>query len=1042
MMEQEAELLGRQGLEKLYQGKFGAALELLQQAKDYCDRTYQKDRAYIAYLQQIAYCHRQLGQYEQALTQLYHAIEICDREGIGKMVGVYNHLGDIYKHIGEFDKSLFFFQEGLNILQQGGIQNDPNVAFMSYIKISDLYIEKMDFDRAMTHIVLAQEVLKNHKDPNFSPLNEAGIFSQMGICFFYKGDIDMALSYFEKGVYIFKSLDSASNESFGDSVKDIALLTSLFHIGNCWKAKKKYTKALHYYEEAFGFATNNEARNHLRMTNIFTQMGKCYREIEDFEQALFYTQRALQTCLKSSNESNLGAIYLLLGECEQKQGQHEKAVQYYHQSIAANEAYYGSQHISLIPSRVALGNAYAEQQSDALALKTYQQALAYFFENVKLENGYHSPVLKPPYQSSPELLSVLKAKAHFFEKKYLKNGNLKALLIALKNYQLCSQQIDLLRNSYKATDSKLDLAQASTEIYQAAITVAYAAFIAAQKQTKALQAANQEITDLHQGELLLTKDTKSVQNEADCLQTAFTFAEKNRSMLLLGTLQDKISKTTSNIPKILLQKEYDLRIELAFWNKKISQLKAKPAVTESEKVEKEKNIKKLQSKYFDYTLEYDQLIEQFETDYPDYYQLKHQVETVTIEILQQKLSFNTALIEYFIGSKEIYTFVITSKDAHLLQTDKPTDFEELIETFKLSIEEKDKADYCESAFELYEILIAPTEAILQGHPINHIKIIPTGILNTIPFEALLTKEVEGNVKYADLPYLLLQYDISYHYCATLWSQSLQSEPKQGIEVDESFIGFAPVYKNKQTFEGCITKGFDPLYNKENTRSVRIGEETYSELVYSEEEVKTIESYFKAKTIPSETYLHAHATTDNFLQNIGKHKYVLISAHGFYNEKQPDLTGIIFSPDDNQTFANPSDVAKSSPIRAENSPSFEKHGDVWSDKGGNVFYLSDAYNLQLNADLVVLSCCETGVGKLAKGEGVMALNRGFFYAGAKNVIYTLFKVYDEASCQLTKHLFQHILESKPYVSALKEAKRQMILQGKAPIHWAGYLLIGE
>ncbi|MFK7905488.1 MAG: CHAT domain-containing protein, partial [Chitinophagales bacterium] len=369
----------------------------------------------------------------------------------------------------------------------------------------------------------------------------------------------------------------------------------------------------------------------------------------------------------------------------------------------------------------------------------------------------------------------------------------------------------------------------------------------------------------------------------------------------------------------------------------------------------------------------------------------------------------------------------------------------------------------EIAFELYELLIAPIKSLITNHQslITNLKIIPAGILNTIPFEALLTEKVATNTKYADLPYLLLQYDISYHYSATLWHQALQNIDEKQMEArsileEASFVGFAPVYKNeqKQSLDEAITSG---LYNEENTRSIRIGAETYSELIHSEEEVNSVQSYFNAQNIPTETYLHTEANTSNFLQNIGKHKYVLISAHGFYNEEQPDLTGIILSP---RIAKNPEQSGQASP-----TPEFplwrgqgEVNGDVRSGqmspnhKGvgesslnsepSSIFYLSDAYNLQLNADLVVLSCCETGLGKLAIGEGVMALNRGFFYAGAKNVIYTLFKVYDKASCQLTQHLFQHILEQKRYPSALKEAKRQLILEGKAPIHWAGYLLIGE
>ncbi|MBK9462318.1 MAG: CHAT domain-containing protein [Sphingobacteriales bacterium] len=127
-------------------------------------------------------------------------------------------------------------------------------------------------------------------------------------------------------------------------------------------------------------------------------------------------------------------------------------------------------------------------------------------------------------------------------------------------------------------------------------------------------------------------------------------------------------------------------------------------------------------------------------------------------------------------------------------------------------------------------------------------------------------------------------------------------------------------------------------------------------------------------------------------------------------KKPDQTGIIFSPNETD--------------------------------GNGIFYMGDVYNLQLQADLVVLSCCETGLGKISKGEGTMALNRGFLYSGAKNVVYTLFKVYDKQSCELTTELFKQLIAQQPSIEALHQAKLNLIARGLMPNKWAGYVLVGQ
>jgi len=106
------------------------------------------------------------------------------------------------------------------------------------------------------------------------------------------------------------------------------------------------------------------------------------------------------------------------------------------------------------------------------------------------------------------------------------------------------------------------------------------------------------------------------------------------------------------------------------------------------------------------------------------------------------------------------------------------------------------------------------------------------------------------------------------------------------------------------------------------------------------------------------------------------------------------------------------------------------------------HTSEAYDLQLNAELVVLSSCSSGVGKLVTGEGMMAINQGFLYAEASNIIFTHFDIPDESSGELVKRLFTCILEGETYASALRKAKLEVIRQDlKTPEDWAGYALIG-
>jgi CHAT domain-containing protein len=129
--------------------------------------------------------------------------------------------------------------------------------------------------------------------------------------------------------------------------------------------------------------------------------------------------------------------------------------------------------------------------------------------------------------------------------------------------------------------------------------------------------------------------------------------------------------------------------------------------------------------------------------------------------------------------------------------------------------------------------------------------------------------------------------------------------------------------------------------------------------------------------------------------------------------------------------------------------FATHGIVDEDndseaEDGNLFS-GEIYNLHLNADLVTLSACQTGLGKISKGEGVIGLSRALVFAGAKNIIVSFWSVADESTAELMMNFYQIILQNKntDFSEGLREAKLDLLKNGKyaAPYYWAPFILIG-
>jgi len=261
-------------------------------------------------------------------------------------------------------------------------------------------------------------------------------------------------------------------------------------------------------------------------------------------------------------------------------------------------------------------------------------------------------------------------------------------------------------------------------------------------------------------------------------------------------------------------------------------------------------------------------------------------------------------------------------------------------------------------------------------------IIPDGIIGTLPFEAFIHSDSEGS-DYKDHAYLIKDYAIAYDYSATLLVNRTTKPPVQS----ESILLCAPV-------------SFD-------TNEVQM-----SNLPDSEKEVKEIKYLFvsnggaslKVKSQASEALLKS--------DELSKYKYLHFATHGQVNESKPELSRIFLAPSEGEDGS---------------------------------LYSGEIYNIKINADLVTLSACETGLGKIAKGEGVIGLSRALQYAGANNLIVSLWAVADESTSELMiKFYDQHLHNDYDgYNRSLRSAKLSLLdsEEYQSPYYWAPFILVG-
>lgn len=200
--------------------------------------------------------------------------------------------------------------------------------------------------------------------------------------------------------------------------------------------------------------------------------------------------------------------------------------------------------------------------------------------------------------------------------------------------------------------------------------------------------------------------------------------------------------------------------------------------------------------------------------------------------------------------------------------------------------------------------------------------------------------------------------------------------------------------------------FAPSFDEQITQAV---ERKFGKLRYNVEEVEKISAFYDA-----DVFVNANSSVANFFNEASKFKAIHLATHASANDQFPDFSYLAFSESGNEN---------------------------------NTLFIKDLYNMVLNANMVTLSACQTGIGKLQKGQGMMSLSKGFFYAGAKSLVNTLWKINDKSTVKLMQYFYEDLSKGKSKKEALRNAKLKYLdttdddlLQH--PYYWAAFTISGD
>ncbi|HZI55134.1 MAG TPA: CHAT domain-containing protein [Verrucomicrobiae bacterium] len=397
--------------------------------------------------------------------------------------------------------------------------------------------------------------------------------------------------------------------------------------------------------------------------------------------------------------------------------------------------------------------------------------------------------------------------------------------------------------------------------------------------------------------------------------------------------------------------------------------------------------------------------------------------TVTLKQVQAQLGNDgTILLEYALGDEKSYLWVVDKEKIVAHELPGVAHIREIALAFRERIAPLLRADehvkeflkrkhdaereYPFSARQLSRLLLGPTD-------LTHAKrllIVPDGPLQYIPFAALplpSTREMNAVL-------------ISHHEVVLVPSASALSTLREKKRVPPTLVAaiFAdPVFGwHDERAKTIVTLGKKNVQNGAPTlRPVAGGtpeSEDFGRLPGSADEANAIVGFIGRKNVLFK--LGFDATRALILRNgLGRYRLVHIATHGIIDTQNPERSRLILSLLDRRGQ--------------------QIKGSLW---------LGDVYKMNLSADLVVLSACESALGKDLDSEGIIGLPRGFLYAGAKSVIASLWKVSDKETVKLMTGLYARIQRGESPSSALRGTQNEMAQKGVRPFVWGAFVLQGD
>ncbi|MBW4499519.1 MAG: CHAT domain-containing protein [Scytonema hyalinum WJT4-NPBG1] len=852
------------------------------------------------------------------------------------------------------------------------------------------------------------------------------ILRRIGKLYQSLGESEQALAYYNQALPIFTELGEIYQQA--KTLHDLGMLYNVF--GERQKVLDYLEAAQRLYQRIGDAAGVGLTFSNMGWIHYFF-LGARQKGIELYEQALKVYQKAGDRTGESNTLAQIAWGYYGLGE-------HQQALNYYKQAIeVARQADYKSGEAS---ASIYISQVYEALGKKQLALDALMRAQKLYHElgnRSELARVYrHFGAVYWTFDEAHKAVEFKKKSVSIYRQlgERIDEGILLSeigLLYSSMNQPL--QALDALNQSLLVTKATRDRYGEADKLYEIAriesernkLTEALEKMEASIKITEDLRTSvssqnlrtsffsmRRDRYEFYIDLLMrLHKNNPSVGYAAK----AFHASERSRARSLLELLAEAKADLRSSVNTELLQQE-------SIISKQIDELEKRQVELLNDRYTPEQATA-LETELFQLYQKYEEIKAEIKETNPSYAAIAQPQPLSLSEIQSTLLDDNTLLLEYSLGEERSYLWAVTKTSINSYELPKQADIEKAVQRFQQQ--------------ELVPIRMRPAQGVLAVDTISKILLKPVakqlenkrllivadGRLQTIPFSALVIPE-KSQHQNGFVP-LMTQHEIvnlpSASTLAVLRNQvkARQIAPKTiAVLADPVFGKNDGRLKNNtaNSSNGTIPSLENvPITEVELKDSLRDAGINLTRLLGTRTEAEAIMALVPDTERTQFLDFQANkASATN--PDLAQYRIIHFATHGILNTVRPELSGVVMSLVDEQGIPQ-----------------------------NGFLRLRDIFNLNLPAELVVLSACQTGQGQEVKGEGIIGLTRGFMYAGAARVLVSLWKVDDQATAELMKRFYRGMLQEKlTPAAALRQAQMEMsqIPQWSSPYYWAAFVLQGE